>query len=69
MGVPEIFSVLLETRVLVTPCTNLTKSRDLLLFRRHREIAKRDNKLRRVCLSVCPPVLIEQLGSHWEDFL
>jgi len=52
MGIPEIFSGLLETRVLLTPCITLTKSRETLLFRHHREIAKRDNKLRRVCLSV-----------------
>jgi len=54
MDVPEIFSDLLETRVLLTPCITLTKSRETLLFRSHCEIAKRDNKLHRICRSVSP---------------
>jgi len=36
----------------------------LAVFRRFRKISKSDSYLR---LSVCPSVLMVQLGSHWTD--
>jgi len=44
------------------------------ILRRNRKIAKSNYELRHVCMSVCcpsvcPSVCMEQLGSHWMDFL
>ena len=39
------------------------------VFRRVRQKnAKGDSQLARVCLSVCLPVRMEQLGSQWREF-
>jgi len=33
-----------------------------------RRSVKSNYQLHHVCLSICPPVYTEQLGSHWTDF-
>jgi len=40
-----------------------------IIFRRVRKIAKSDHNIRYACPSVRPSVRMEQLGSHWTDFL
>jgi len=64
MGVTEIFSNLLETRVLLTSYITLTKSRHYFLD----AIAKLRRETISFVVYVCPSVRIEQLGSHWQDF-
>jgi len=40
-----------------------------VIFRQVRKIAESDNELRHVCPSVRLSLRVEQLGSHWTDFL
>ena len=41
----------------------------IILFKRVYKSRKSDHQLRHVCLTVRPSVHMEQLGSHWTDFL
>jgi hypothetical protein len=50
-----------------TQWTNIKLSSCLRFFRRVRKIAKK-RLVASSCLSVRPPVRMEQLGSHWSDF-
>ena len=38
------------------------------VFKHFRKISKSNYQLPNVCLSLCPSVRMEQLGSHWTDF-
>jgi hypothetical protein len=55
-------SVSVFSSVLVLDCFPLEHFRDV------RNIAKNDCYLHHVCLSVCLPIHMENLFSHWTDF-